>query len=581
MQSDFNRLRVRAGGAAALAIALSVGVSAPFAARAIAAASERSEPTTAGAVRYGMLSAKAARTMAEREISQAQLRDYLTFIASDELEGRDTPSKGLDIAARYIASHLSRWGLKPAGGDGSYFQKMTLVRRGFDPAKSTAALGDKPLRFGEDFLFTGSGAAPGEGGLVFVGHGWVVKSKNIDAYQGADVKGKFLVVVSAGFGPPGVRMNELNRDGEGTDWLSPEQYAAKNGALGVLRLPAMADDEAFRRSLRFLGRGSFAPEGIAPRPGRGGSGGGGTLPVIQVSPAVARGLLDGEKLSLDDAQKAARAADAPAVTAFALADAKRLKVSPAYVEEKATTQNVVAVLEGSDPKLRDEYVALGAHYDHVGVSTRGSAGGDVIFNGADDDGSGTVALMAVAEALARNPKERPRRSVLFVWHCGEEKGLWGSEHFTKNPTVPLEKIVTQINIDMIGRSRKPNDADPRNANLSEPHQIYVIGAKKLSTQLGTLAEKVNKGFRNIAYDYRYDDPNDPNRFYYRSDHYNYAKNGVPIIFFFDGVHEDYHQVGDEVDKIDFDKLEKVTQTVLLTTVEVANLPQRPVVDGKN
>jgi Zn-dependent M28 family amino/carboxypeptidase len=201
---------------------------------------------------------------------------------------------------------------------------------------------------------------------------------------------------------------------------------------------------------------------------------------------------------------------------------------------------------------------------------------DTIWNGADDDGSGTVALLAVAETLAKNPP--PKRSVLFVWHCAEEKGLWGSQYFVENPTVPLAQIVTQINIDMIGRSRPEGDTNPANASLAGPNEIYVIGSKMMSTQLGELSENTNHAYLNLKLNYLYDDPKDPNQFFYRSDHFNYAKNGIPIIFFFDGEHEDYHRPGDEPQKIDYQKMEKVVRTVFVTLWELAERPTRPVVD---
>ena len=215
---------------------------------------------------------------------------------------------------------------------------------------------------------------------------------------------------------------------------------------------------------------------------------------------------------------------------------------------------------------------MGAHYDHVGIGI--PVNGDAIYNGADDDGSGTTALLAMAEALAKRAL-RPKRSVLFVWHAGEEKGLWGSRYFTDYPTVPLDKIVTQLNIDMIGRSKKEGDTNPRNSDLSGPNEIYVIGSQMMSTELGELTETVNKQYLNLTYDYRYDDPADPNRFFFRSDHYNYARKGIPIVFFFDGEHEDYHRPGDSVDKIDFQKMEKITRTIYLMLWEIANATGTP------
>jgi Zn-dependent M28 family amino/carboxypeptidase len=255
---------------------------------------------------------------------------------------------------------------------------------------------------------------------------------------------------------------------------------------------------------------------------------------------------------------------------------KKITMSLASNVESVPTQNVVAVWEGSDPVLKSEYVALGAHYDHVGSGCPPN-GADTICNGADDDGSGTTALLGMAEALAK-ALTRPKRSILFVWHCGEEKGLWGSRYFTEFPTVPLKDIVAQINLDMIGRSRKADDSKPGNQYLTGPDSIYLIGSTMMSTELGELVNAVNKSYLNLTYDTKYDDPKDPNRFFYRSDHYNYARKGIPIIFFFDGVHEDYHRAGDHADKIDYEKMEKVTRTIYMTLWEIANRAERLKVD---
>jgi Zn-dependent M28 family amino/carboxypeptidase len=240
------------------------------------------------------------------------------------------------------------------------------------------------------------------------------------------------------------------------------------------------------------------------------------------------------------------------------------------------TQNVVALWEGSDPVLKNEMVAIGAHYDHVGMNPN-APGPDKIWNGADDDGSGTVGVLSIAEALAKT-KARPKRSVLFVWHCGEEKGLWGSEYFNKFPTVDIKQVVAQLNIDMIGRSKKEGDTNPKNKDLTGENAIYVIGSEMMSSTLGSVVKGTNSGYLNLTYDLRYDDPKDTNRFFFRSDHFNYAVNGIPVSFWFDGVHEDYHGAGDHADKIDYDKMEKVARTIFLTMWELTDLKQRPKVD---
>ena len=262
---------------------------------------------------------------------------------------------------------------------------------------------------------------------------------------------------------------------------------------------------------------------------------------------------------------------------FELKPEKRLSGSVAVKSEETYTQNVVGILEGSDPALKNEYVAIGAHYDHVGMNPF-APGPDKIYNGADDDGSGTVAVMSIAEAFAKGA-QKPKRSILFIWHAGEEKGLWGSEFFTDHPTVPIQSIVAQLNIDMIGRFQNPGDENhPQNKNLPKPNEIFTIGASMMSTELGQIADTVNKSFLNLKFDTRYDGPDHPEQFFYRSDHFNYAKKGVPIIFFMDGSHQDYHQVSDHVDKINFEQMEKVTKTIFATGWELSNRATRPKVD---
>jgi Zn-dependent M28 family amino/carboxypeptidase len=222
--------------------------------------------------------------------------------------------------------------------------------------------------------------------------------------------------------------------------------------------------------------------------------------------------------------------------------------------------NVVGVLPGADAARRGEYVAIGSHYDHDGIGQ--PVDGDSIYNGADDDGSGTVAMLEIAERLVRQP---PARSVLFVWHTAEEKGLLGSEAFTRTPTVPRESIVAQLNIDMIGRNT--------------PDSVYLVGSRRLSTELGELVEAVNRTqARPFAFDYSFDAPNHPERIYCRSDHYNYARYGIPVTFFTTGLHDQYHKPQDEAHLIDYDKLARVTQLIADIGVEVANRPARPRVD---
>jgi Zn-dependent M28 family amino/carboxypeptidase len=499
-------------------------------------------------------------------INAAQMKDYLSFIASDLMEGRDTPSRGLDITAQFLATNLSHWGFKPAGDAGSYFQKITLSKDVIDKAETRVQLNGQPLVIGDDYI---PAARSGEatGSLVFAGNGWFIKSKNFDPYKGIDAKGKIAIIFSPPEGlPRGVSRGDLTGK-RGEDWMDPADYARKQGVIGIVVVPDFQYLANWSRNwARTSERGATTVQKFQ-------AAGGPTIPAITISPRVTNVLFQGEKQNATSLFEATYGGQSP--EAFALNPEKKISISVKNKSDGLATQNVVAIFEGSDPVLKDEYVALGAHYDHVG--TGAPVNGDAIFNGADDDGSGTTALLAIAEALAR-ATTRPKRSVLLVWHAGEEKGLWGSRYFTEYPTIPLDKIVTQLNIDMIGRSKKEGDTNPRNKELSGPNEIYVIGSRMMSSELGDLTEAVNKQYLNLTYDYRYDDPNDPNRFFFRSDHYNYARKGIPIVFFFDGVHEDYHRPGDEVQKIDFQKMEKVTRTVYMILWEIANRTTRPKVD---
>jgi Zn-dependent M28 family amino/carboxypeptidase len=237
------------------------------------------------------------------------------------------------------------------------------------------------------------------------------------------------------------------------------------------------------------------------------------------------------------------------------------KISFNLLKQTSTeeTTNVIGFIEGTD--LKDEVVMLTAHYDHVGKTA------DKIYYGADDDGSGTVSVLTLARAFSEAKKagKGPRRSMAFMLVSGEEKGLWGSAYYADNPIIPLEKTVCDLNIDMIGRI-----GDPYLKDVDSSNYVYIIGDDKLSSALRPISESANKKYTNLKLDYTYNDPNDPNRFYYRSDHYNFAEKGVPIIFYFNGVHPDYHQPTDTPDKINYPLMAKRAQLVYYTAWEIAN-----------
>ncbi|KAF0190531.1 MAG: metallopeptidase [bacterium] len=458
-------------------------------------------------------------------ITASALKDYLYFIASDEMEGRDTPSRGLDMTAKFIAMNLSRWGLKPGGDSGSFFQKMSITLSKTDVSNTSIEIGGETYKPGTDFLAFPN-AADITASLVFASHGWVIKSKNINPYQNIDIKDK-IVIISGEF-PKGATPNKDLTGKSGEDWDDPYSYVDKHGGKGIIVVPdfmALADWE--RNIARYEEKGVLVFDKLNKRNI--------SIPTVTLSPKLLGRLFSREGQYAGD-----------------------------IFNDSLSTQNVIGVLEGSDPILKDEYVAIGAHYDHVGVGST-PINGDKIFNGADDDGSGTVAVLQLAEAFSHAP--RPKRSIMFVWHCGEEKGLLGSRYLMKFPTIPVDKIITQLNIDMIGRSKKADNNNSANNELSGPDEIYVIGSKLMSSELGQVSESVNNSSNlNLKFNYKYDDPNDSNRFFFRSDHFNYAQKGIPIIFYFNGVHEDYHRPSDSVEKIDYQKMEKVTRTIYLTAV---------------
>jgi hypothetical protein len=513
-------------------------------------------------------------TPAERRFADAitadQLRDYLYFVASDAMGGRDTPSAGLDITAEFLKLNLSRWGFKPAGDNGSFFQKIELTVETVEAANNLLQVDGKDFAMNSDF-FRMSGNGSANALMVYAGNGWVVKSKNIDPYKGVDIRGKIVVLSGSGFPNPNTLTQQPNgvsddqlKGTKGVDWSDPVTYATANGAAGILLIGSPEIQGMWGQVRRFFSRGNMyvtkLREPASPARAK--------LPIALVSSNIASTIFAGTP-----------GKDTPAPFTID----KTVSITTMATPSTKWTQNVVALWEGSDAKLKSEMVAIGAHYDHVGTNPN-AAGEDKIWNGADDDGSGTVAVLSIAEALAK-AKQRPKRSILLVWHAGEEKGLWGAEYFNKFPTIDIKNVISQLNIDMIGRSLDPTKVikcDPPgklcNENLTKANEIYVIGSEMMSSTLGSIVKGTNTAYIKMDYNYKYDDPNDKEQFFFRSDHFHYAVNGIPITFWFDGVHEDYHQASDSPDKIDYQKMEKVARTIFLTMWQLTDLKERPKVD---
>jgi hypothetical protein len=462
----------------------------------------------------------AAAAAAAATITGADVLARIGVMADDSMRGRDTPSSELDEVAEWIASELGRMGVRPGVG-GEYVQRYP-VRVGRTAAQgSSARIGGDSLAWGEDVL--GGAAVEGAWGgslAILTGRGALP-----DGLPGL-VGGRHVIVLGEPDG--GGRRRGAARALLGAGAVAVWQ--SDGGDAG-----AWEEARASALEARTLRQDAEAGPGV-----------------LLVREASLRRALTSAGLDVDalraagDEAVAIEPVDVPASVTLAL-----------QVTEDASAPNVVGILEGSDPTLRGEYVLYSAHMDHVGVGTP-DATGDSIFNGADDDASGTAVVLEVAEAMASLPRA-PRRSVVFLLVSGEEKGLWGSSWYAANPTVPLDQVVADLNADMVGRNW--------------PDTIVAIG--KEHSDLGATLERVNAAHPEIGMT-AIDDLWPEENFYGRSDHYNFARAGVPILFFFNGTHEDYHRPSDEVERIDADKAARIGRLLLHLGIEVADAQARPI-----
>ncbi|MBO9619337.1 MAG: M28 family peptidase [Niabella sp.] len=467
-----------------------------------------------------------------KAITPELLKKHLSVIASAAMEGRNTPSPGLERAADYITTQFREQGLA-AGNQGSYRQTYQLEKD---------SLVTMNLKLGNN-SFTADDVAPlftnGENvhlkfdAYAFAGYGIVDKDR--DDYAGIDVKGK-LVVVFAG-APKGFTPSQEGRMAS-TALMVKIANAIKKGAAAVL-VAVEAIPPRFKSTVTY--RPSWVKKNTTTQP-----------PVFFIGKNVV------EKTSGYSFDDVTGAMD----NGQAAPEIKNTATSLDYELQKntATASNVLGVIEGTDKK--NEYLFITGHYDHLGKDAAGN-----IFYGADDDGSGTVSVLAMAEAFARAKKagKGPRRTLVFMTVSGEEKGLWGSEYYSENPVYPLDKTTADLNIDMIGR------VDTERKSADTLNYIYVIGHDKLSTDLPVINEGMNNKYTKLTLDYKFDDPSDPERIYYRSDHFNFARKGVPILFFYDGMLKaDYHKITDTVDKINFPLMAKRAQMIFYTAWEMAN-----------
>jgi len=485
-------------------------------------------------------------------ITPEELRMHLQFLASPELGGRYTLAPNFAIASRYLAAHLEAYGFHGAGEHNDFLQTFQVVSTRADTAKSSLELTspgkESAYHFGDFYMngLTANGYAQGQ--IVFVGYGVSAASQQHDDYAGVDVKGKIVMIAPGA--PAGIDASRLGEHEEG------QGAARAHGALGILQVPS-------QRTLDFMKNKGFQERAAARESVRLARETEGLLPMLTLGPALAEELLGDAGLDLKQFYET--------VSRKQNFKARQINVTAkigAFMQlTRTTTQNVAGILEGTDPALRNEYVVFSAHYDHLKTGPSGE-----IYPGADDDGSGTTAVLSIAHAMSLS---RPKRSVLVMFHAGEELGLLGSEYNTDYaPVVPLDKLVADLNIDMIGRSKPAGDKEMEDEHLTDANSVYLVGSNRISRELHEISEETNSEFQKLKLDYYYNDPNNPERIYYRSDHWNYAKHGVPIIFYFDGTHVDYHRPTDTVDKIDFGKLTKITRLVFETGWRLANLDHR-------
>ena len=535
-------------------------------------------------------------------ITACDLMTRLYIYSDDSMLGRRVGTADNLRATAYIEREVRRLGLVPAGDSGGYFQYLPVFERRID-SSSTITVAGQAFHYGADFTAAPQAArALAETPVIFGG----TANDTTNLLSADSVKGKILVLRAGqggGFG--------RGRGGPPSPALQAYlQVTAAAAAVLTIASP---------------------PAGNAARPGQGGGGfaaRGGPTGAFEDPAQQGRGGFGGGSLATIQEPLAQAIFGQPLDQLAKGAPGKGVAIDLKVLRTPLPTRNVVAILPGSDPKLKGEFVAIGGHSDHVGYTVGGTAAehdslkaynmvalllgadtrprptptdsqwarinalkdslrkvyparADSISNGADDDGSGSVSVLEIAEAFAKG-NFKPKRSIVFVWHTGEESGLWGSQWYTNHPSVPRDSIVAQLNIDMVGRGAA-SDITGKNKEGADlkgaANYLQLVGSRRLSTELGDIAEQVNRQEEiPFVFDYAMDADGHPQRIYCRSDHYNYARYGIPIIFFTTGGHADYHQVTDEAQYIQYTHMAKVDQLILDIARKVADLNHRVVVD---
>ena len=485
-------------------------------------------------------------------IKADDMRKHLNILASDEFEGRETGTDGNAKAARYIATHFKSLGLPPIGDNSTYYQNVAFTWTRWDDA-SIYIKGERFKHLWEFLSFPSRNAHQAELNtkeVIFLGFG--IDDAKYSDYKGKNLRGKVIMIYK---GEP------LDKNGNSrvtgtpepsewtTNWEKKLMAAHKAGVKTVLIIENDLQKEISKNRSQLVGpKMTLGKNNSAEKYANS----------CYISTNVAKAIM-GKR-----AKRVIRARDK--IRKKGVSKSVTLKTDLKLIQKKNERtligDNVLGFVEGTDPKLKDEVVVVTAHYDHLGKR------GDDIYNGADDNGSGTTTVLEVAEAFVEAKKQGvgPRRSVLLMLVTGEEKGLLGSQYYAEHPIFPIANTVANVNVDMVGRvDEKYTD---------NPNYVYVIGSDRLSTELHEINETANKKYTNLVLDYTYNADDDPNRYYYRSDHYNFAEKGIPAIFFFNGTHDDYHRTSDTVEKINFEKMEIIGKLVFHTALELANRDKR-------
>jgi hypothetical protein len=495
-------------------------------------------------------------------ITADRLARDLEYLSSDALLGRNTPSPGFDSAAVYITRRLEQAGVTPFGDGGTFFQHYDLREERLDTTAAFIEVGGRRFRFGDDFIIRSfAGPLSGDLPVVYVGHGWTVPAAGVDPWGDLDVRGS-LVLVHGPTAPSDLAIQQIGRVTPNAG--SPFAEAQRRGAAGILFIaqpPALAGWVGMRRAnVTRMEIDPIVPSAYA------------ALPVTSalLRPHLTQALLAGDRIGGDELIAAGEAGRFPA--SFRLRRSVRVHV-PVAESALHRPYNIVALVEGSDPQLRTEYITIASHLD--GAVGSAAQNGDSIYNSADDNASGSAGTLSIAEQMMVAP--RPKRSIIFIWDSGEERGLWGTRHFVNRPPVPLDRIVAHFNIDMIGANRAPGSPDSASAGVTGPNEVFVTGPRVLSEQVDSLLERVNRGYLNMRFNREFDRA-DHEFFYPRTDAGPYLERGILAIGFFTGIHNRYHAPRDEAQYLDPQKMEAIARTVFATLWMLADADETPRID---